>query len=201
MVLLAIAALILGITYGAVGWHTFLIDLIVEHKEVILSLLMFSVGISIGIQKGILKKIREYHVKVLLIPLGIIIGSLVGGWICSFFMEYPPNVCMAAASGLGWYSLSSITVSTLAGAKMGSITFLSNLMREIFSFFSIPFISRHFNYYSCIAPAGATSEDTTLPMMMKYTDEETVVLSVLNGVICSIAVPILIPFCYHLNIG
>ena len=85
----------------------------------------------------------------------------------------------------------------LAGAQAGSIAFLSNLLREIFSFFSIPLISRKLNYYTCIAPAGATSEDTTLPMMIRYTNEETVVLSVFNGVICSAAVPFLISFCYN----
>ena len=52
--------------------------------------------------------------------------------------------------------------------------------------------------FGCIAPAGATSEDTTLPMMIKYTDEETVVLSVLNGMICSAFVPVLISLCYRL---
>lgn len=77
--------------------------------------------------------------------------------------------------------------------------FLSNLMREIFSFFIIPFLAVHFNYYTCIAPAGATSEDTTLPVMLKYTNEETVVLSVLNGVICSFCVPILISFCLNIK--
>ena len=50
---------------------------------------------------------------------------------------------------------------------------------------------------ACIAAAGATSEDTTLPMMMKYTDEESVVLSVLNGAICSVLVPVLINACYR----
>ena len=32
-------------------------------------------------------------------------------------------------------------------------------------------------------------------MMIRYTNEETVVISVLNGVICSAAVPVLIAFC------
>jgi len=70
---------------------------------------------------------------------------------------------------------------------------------HIFSFFIIPFLAVHFNYYTCIAPAGATSEDTTLPVMLKYTNEETVVLSVLNGVICSFCVPILISFCLNIK--
>ena len=89
------------------------------------------------------------------------------------------------------------TIGNLAGAQAGSIAFLSNLLREIFSFFSIPVIAKKLNYYTCIAPAGATSEDTTLPMMIRYTDGETVVLSVFNGVICSAAVPFLISFCYN----
>ena len=71
-------------------------------------------------------------------------------------------------------------------------------MREMLSFFSIPWISRHLNYYSCIAPAGATSEDTTLSMMVRYTSEEVVVMSVFNGIICSAVVPVLIRLCYSL---
>ncbi|WP_298736692.1 LysO family transporter, partial [uncultured Subdoligranulum sp.] len=73
--------------------------------------------------------------------------------------------------------------------------FLSNLMREIFSYLIIPYIALRLNYYTSIAPAGATSEDTTLPMMLKYTNEETVVLSVLNGMICSLFVPVIISLC------
>ena len=80
-------------------------------------------------------------------------------------------------------------MTDIAGAQVGSITFLANLLRELVSFFSIPWIAKHLNYPTCIAPAGATSEDTTLPMLIRCT---TVVLSVLNGVICSALVPVLI---------
>ena len=86
----------------------------------------------------------------------------------------------------------------MGGAELGSIAFMSNLMREIFSFVLIPLLAVKLNYYTCIASAGATSEDTTLPVMLKYTNEETVVLSVFNGVICSFFVPLLIPFCFGL---
>ena len=60
---------------------------------------------------------------------------------------------------------------------------------------TIPFISRYLNYSSAIAPAAATSEDTTLGMMIKYTDAEHVVVSLLNGTLISAAVPFLIPLC------
>lgn len=198
MVGLAIAALLGGIVCGLTGFGNEVTGILVQHRDLILYLLMFFVGISIGMHRGILKKIREYHIRILIIPAGIVAGSVAGGIVCAWITGLPLNQSAAVASGLGWYSLAGITIGNLAGTQMGSIAFLSNLMREIFSFFLIPWIAKHMNYYSCIAPAGATSEDTTLPMMMKYTDESTVVLSVLNGVICSALVPVLISFCFQM---
>ena len=173
-----------------------LIQSITANRDYILYILMFLVGISIGLSKGIVSKIKEYHVRIFVIPIGIIAGSLAGGIVSGLLAGIPLNQSAAIASGMGWYSLSGVTIGNLAGARAGSIAFLSNLLREIFSFFSIPLIAKKMNYYTCIAPAGATSEDTTLPMMIRYTDGETVVLSVFNGVICSAAVPFLISFCY-----
>lgn len=197
MVILTIAALLAGVFYGMSGADHTLISLITGHTDLILYLLMFCVGISIGMQEGILRKIREYHVKILIIPLGITAASILGGMICTAFTDVPLGCGTAIASGMGWYSLAGALISKLGGAEMGSIAFMSNLMREVFSFLLIPLIARWFNHYTCIAPAGATSEDTTLPMMLKYTNEETVVLSVFNGVICSFFVPILIPLCFR----
>ena len=158
---------------------------------------MFMVGISVGLNRGIFKKIKEYHFKIFIIPLATIVASILGGIVCSFILRIDMNVSTAITSGLGWYSLSGIMITDLTGdATLGSITFLSNLMREIFSFLMIPIIAKKLNYMTCIAPCGATSEDTTLAMIIKYTDEETTVLSVMNGFITSTLVPILINLCF-----
>ena len=196
MVFMALGALILGIGCGAVRILAYLLSPLSTHAEWLLYFLMFSVGISVGLHRGIAAAIRQYHVKILLIPVGIIAGSLAGGILCGLLMDYPVNQAISIAGGLGWYSLAGVSISNLAGAEAGSIAFLSNLMREIGAFFMIPYISRHFNVSTCIAPAAATSEDTTLPMLVRYTNEETVVLSVFNGIICSAAVPVLISLCY-----
>ncbi|HIX15427.1 MAG TPA: lysine exporter LysO family protein [Candidatus Hungatella pullicola] len=197
MVVLAVAALAAGVLYGILGSESLIVDEIVSHRDLVLYLLMFCVGISIGLHRGILRKLREYNLRIFLIPLGVVAGSLAGGAVCSFLTPYSMGETMAMASGLGWYSLAGVTVSNMAGAQAGSVAFLSNLMREIFSFFWIGWIARHLNYASCIAIAGATSEDTTLPMIMRYCNEETVVLAVINGVVCSSLVPILISFCFQ----
>ena len=184
MVYLALIALVGGIACGMAGLDdTLPVEMIVSHKDLILYALMFLVGISIGLNRGIIKKIKEYHIRIFVIPAGIIAGSLAGGIVSGLITGLPLNESAAIASGLGWYSLSGVAIGNLAGAQAGSIAFL--------------LIARKLNYPTCIAPAGATSEDTTLPMMLRYTDGETVVLSVFNGVICSAAVPFLISFCYN----
>ena len=198
MVLLALAALVLGVAWGSFGPAGTPLDLISDNSDLILYALMCFVGISIGLNKTILQKIREYHIKVFIIPFGIVVGSVAAGVVCSLLTGVGARNGAAIAGGMGWYSLAGVMLTEMAGAQMGSVAFLSNLMREMLSFFSIPWISRHLNYYSCIAPAGATSEDTTLSMMVRYTSEEVVVMSVFNGIICSAVVPVLIRLCYSL---
>ena len=198
IVILTFFALVFGLFCGLSGTESEIIRFISKNSDMILYILMFSVGISIGMHNGILKKIRQYHLKILIIPLGITAGSILGGLLCSLILKLPLNQGAAVASGMGWYSLAGVTISRLGGAELGSIAFMSNLMREFFSFFLIHIIAAKLNYCTCIAPAAATSEDTTLPVLLKYTDEETVVLSVLNGMLCSFFVPILITFFFHI---
>mgnify|MGYP002228177463 FL=1 len=57
-----------------------IIDFLTGHSEHVLYVLMFSVGISVGANKGVFQKLREHHVKILLIPIGVILGSIF--WRC-----------------------------------------------------------------------------------------------------------------------
>lgn len=192
MVFLVICMLVLGIFCGLFVFNGELVSVLNSLSEYILYVLMFSVGLSVGTNKTIFRKMKSYGVFVFVIPVGIIIGSIIGGFVCSYFLDMPIYHSLSIVCGLGWYSLSGALLSSIYSAEIGTIAFLSNLLREIISFISIPFVSKHFNVYTAIAPAAATSEDTTLPILMKYTNEEVVLLGVFNGVICSLAVPILI---------
>lgn len=198
MIGIAVGALVLGVCCGLAPIDMPAVDFLVAHSDWVLNALMFFVGISVGGSKGLIGKIKQYHVRVFIIPFGIVVGSIIGGLLAAPLFGFSLPVGGAIASGLGWYSLSGVMLTGIAGAQVGSITFLANLLRELISFFTIPWIARHLNYPTCIAPAGATSEDTTLPMMIRCTNGETVVLSVVNGVICSALVPILIEFFHAL---
>lgn len=155
-------------------------------------ILMFSVGISVGENKLMFRKMREYNIKVIVIPLGIIAGSLLGGVACSFILQMPLRESLCIGAGMGWYSLSGVLLTELSGAEIGTIAFLSNVLREILTFMLIPFLAKHLNGYTAIAPAGATSSDTSLSILSKYTDSEVTMMAVINGVLCTAAIPILI---------
>ena len=196
MMFFAIGALLLGIGCGRIAIFYSALTTLSAYSEWVLYLLMFSAGISVGKQKGILSKLIQFNIKILIVPLGIIVGSLIGGVVCGLILKYPVHKAISISGGLGWYSLAGVTIGNAAGAAVGSVAFLSNLMREIASFILIPFAAKYLNSYTCIAIAGATSEDTTLPMIICYTDAEAAVFSVVNGVICSTFVPILFSICY-----
>ena len=190
MVFLTVAALIAGLAYGVLGIDFLPVTVLTQHTDLVLYILMFCVGISIGTQKGVLKRLRENQLTIILVPLG--------GVVCGLITHIPLAHSTAITSGMGWYSLAGATIGEACGPELGSIAFLSNLMREVFTFVIIPFLAVRFSPYACIASAGATSEDTTLPMILKYSNEETVVVSVLNGMICSFFVPILLSICFRL---
>ena len=194
MVLLAILCLGAGVLFGYSGFAEAAAVFLTKHSDYVLYALMLSVGIGVGMNRSVFSSIRQHHIKIFIIPFAIIAASVAGGAAGAALLGLPLSHGMIVSSGLGWYSLSGVLVTDLLGAQLGTVSFLSNLMREIFSCCIIPFLARRLNFYTTIAPAAATSEDTTLALIARYTNEEVVVLALFNGVLCSAAAPVLIRF-------
>lgn len=192
MIIAAMIALIAGVLCSTYLFSPPIIEFFSAFSNYVLLILMFSVGISVGSNKLVMQKLRKYNIRIIVIPIGIVIGSLIGGIIGALILGQPIKMSTAVSAGMGWYSLSGVMLSELLGPDAGTIAFLSNLMREILAFVMIPILIKYTNVYTAIAPAGATSEDTTLPVLIKYAGEDTVVISVINGIICSAMVPVLI---------
>ncbi|MBN2521044.1 MAG: lysine exporter LysO family protein, partial [Bacteroidales bacterium] len=66
----------------------------------------------------------------------------------------------------------------------------------IFTFIFTPLLVRYFGRLAPIASGGATSMDTSLPIITKFTGKEYAVISIYNGIVLSILVPVLITFIY-----
>lgn len=126
----------------------------------------------------------------MLIPFGVALGSLCGGVVTAFLLSLPAKEGLAISAGLGWYSLSGVLITEAGNPVGGTIAFLANVFREMLTFVIVPFVASHLNYYSAIAPAGATSMDTTLGIISKNTNGTIAVLAFVNGIVCTLLVPL-----------
>lgn len=157
-----------------------------------LMLLLFFVGIDIGLNRSVFKKVQKMGFKILLIPVMIIIGSIGGSILAGIILGIPFNEAGAIGAGLGWYTLSSILLANYS-SELATLAFLSNVVRELLAFMIIPIIANRIGFIEAIAPAGATAMDTGLPLIAKATDSETAIIAFISGAICTFSVPILVP--------
>ncbi len=190
LMILAVLALGIGAGYILPEGLSASID---SASSYLLLILLFSVGIDMGLNRDVFQRIRELGLRILPIPLGIVLGSLCGGAITALLVRLPLREGLAISSGLGWYSLSGILLTEAGNPVGGTISFLANVFREMLTFVVVPFIASRLNFYAAIAPAGATSMDTTLGIISKHTNGTVAVLAFVNGVVCTLVVPILVP--------
>ncbi len=157
--------------------------------------LLFFIGIVLGSNKNTLSVIKQINWKIVLVPAGTIVGTYLGV-ICTaiFLPELSVREVLAVGSGFGYYSLSSIIITNVNGSYLGTIALISNLLREIITLLMAPIIVRISGKISLISSGGATSMDSTLPIIIKYSGERYGIISIFNGLVLTILVPFLVTF-------
>ncbi len=195
--LIIISFFILGII---LGHYRLLPAFVLEHDLSLyaLYLLLFLVGLLIGMDKKSFEIIRHSSLRLLLIPIGIVIGSLLGAAIVSFFLK---NISLseglAIGSGFGYYSLSSILIAELKRNSLGVVALLSNIFRELITLLFTPLFVKYLGPLAPVASGGATAMDTTLPIITRYSGKEYALVAVFSGLTLTILVPFLVSFfCY-----
>lgn len=157
--------------------------------------LMFLVGMGIGADKKAWQMLKSARLKIILVPLTVIIGTLTGTACMSLFLnDISLRESLAVGAGFGYYSLSSIFISQISGKTLGVVALISNISREIITLLGTPLLLKYFGKLAPIASGGATSMDTTLPIITKFTGKEYAVISVFSGVVLTILVPFLVTF-------
>ena len=162
----------------------------------ILYALMLQVGISIGSNKNL-------HPKMLLIPLGTIIGTLLFSALASLFLrQWSVFDCMAVGSGFAYYSLSSILITQFKepsiglqlATELGTIALLTNIFREMMALLGTPVIKKYFGKLAPISVAGVNSMDVLLPSISRYSGKEMIPIAILHGILIDISVPVFVSF-------
>ena len=159
-----------------------------------LGILVMAAGIDIGINWSVVVKLARIGIQVLMVPILVTVGSLVGAVLGGMFFSMNIWESLAIGGAISWYSLAGPVTTQIAGPELGTINFLTNWMREFMAFLFVPFIARYIGFLPTIGPGGATTMDSTLPIITKYTNPATSTIAFFNGFVTGALPPILIPF-------
>jgi uncharacterized membrane protein YbjE (DUF340 family) len=162
-----------------------------------LGALMFFVGLGIGSDTDTLKNLKSLNPRLALLPLMTVLGTLAGASAASLILTGRSLTdCLAVGSGFGYYSLSSIFITTYRGAELGTVALLCNILREIITLLCAPLLAMWFGRLAPIAAGGATTADTTLPIISRTSGQQFVILSIIHGFMVDFSVPFLVTlFC------
>jgi len=177
------------------GYYVDLPDFLINDKfsSYALYFLMFLVGIGVGADTRAFKALKRYNFKIFLVPLTTIIGTAIG--ISLIFLIIPDisyKESQAVGAGYGYYSLSSIIITETYSKSLGVVALLSNVMREIITLLAAPIIAIYFGKIAPICSGGATSMDTTLPIITKASGKEFAIVSLFHGIVLTILVPFIV---------
>ncbi len=165
-----------------------------------LDVMIFIAGIEIGSNRGILKRICNLHsaLLALAIPLAVACGSICGALLLGHIAGLSAYDSLLVGGGLGWYSFSSVVISAMYSTEIGTVAFLANMMREISGFFLIPLLVRVHKFLA-LAPSGAATMDSGLPVVIKYSNLHVGMYSFINGLVLTLIVPVLISWLLSLR--
>ena len=79
-------------------------------------------------------------------------------------------------------------------AELATIALMANIFREIFTLLLSPLMARLFSPLAPICAGGATTMDTTLPVITRFSGREWVFVSIAHGMVVDFSVPFLVPF-------
>lgn len=190
--LIIVGFFILGIVCGLMGWLPSLDD---NLSFLTLCALLFCVGMTVGNNTTLLKSFKRLDPRLMLLPLMTIIGTLAATTVAALGLPHRSlSDCLAVGSGFGYYSLSSILITQYRGPDLGTVALLANIIREVITLLGAPLMVRWFGPLAPISSGGATTMDTTLPIITRTSGEEFVILSLFHGFLVDFSVPFLVSF-------
>ncbi len=174
------------------------VDWLAPVTSAALGVLLFGIGIEIGYNRRAWSELRRLGLGVLGLPLAVAVGSIAGALGAGWGLGLPLNEASAIGAGFGWYSLSGVLLTQLAGASVGALAFLTNVLRELLAVLTMPFLARYLGRAAAVAAGGATSMDSTLLVVVRAAGDEAALLAFTSGAVLTALVPVLVPLLIRL---
>jgi uncharacterized membrane protein YbjE (DUF340 family) len=153
-----------------------------------LYLLLFVMGLAFGIDREAGAKLKSKGLKILVFPFVVAVGSIVGGLLGGLIFGLNLYGSMAVTAGYGWYTLTGPLLAQTLGAEWGALGFAANFLRELITILSIPLMIR-VDKLAPVASGGATTMDTTLPVIVRYCGSDVLITAFSSGFVLSLVAP------------
>ena len=161
----------------------------------VLYALMFCVGVTLGHDETLAGRVRRLDPRLALLPVATAVGTLAGAALAAPLLGgWSLTDSLAVGAGFGYYSLSSIFIADLRGPELATIALLCNVMREIFTLLAAPLVARWCGPLAAVSIGGATTFDTTLPVITQAAGKPYAVVSIFHGCTLDFSVPFLVTF-------
>lgn len=158
-----------------------------------LCLMLCIIGFSMGLTGEVVKNLKKAGLRVAVIPVLAVVGSLAGGVVYGLLSPLTVQEATAVSAGFGWYTLAPTLITEAGFAIAGAVSFLHNVIREVLGIIIIPLAARKIGYLESTAIPGVAAMDICLPIVERSCRPETIVYSFLTGFLMSASVPILVP--------
>jgi uncharacterized membrane protein YbjE (DUF340 family) len=153
---------------------------------------MLLVGILVGSDGRAWQTARRVGPQALVVPGIAIVGTAIGVIAAAGRLSMDLHHALAVGFGLGYYSLSCILIGEWVGPDLAVVALLANISRELLTLLTAPLLLRLFGPLAPLVSGGATSMDTTLPIITRCSGSEYAPIAVLSGVVLTILVPFLV---------
>ncbi|MEM1750753.1 MAG: lysine exporter LysO family protein [Desulfurococcaceae archaeon] len=158
--------------------------------------LIFIIGALVVLEVRSIEVIAFSLKLALMLAASTVIGSALGGIIVGALIEGSLKPYLAVALGMGWYTFTGPFLS-ITNSYWGLLGFTSNVLREAATFIIYPLLAKKFSI-EAISIGGATTMDTTLPVIARYGGEKAALTALVHGFILTLLIPILIPLIMEL---
>ena len=194
MTLMIVAAILCGMVLGRLipffaDWD----DALSTAIRVGLCLLLFSIGLDLGLDGSGIRNIRAVGARLLVFPVVTAVSTILAGVLGSVLLGRGLWETVAIVCGFGWYTLTPGLIMDAGLIEASAIALIANILRETLSFVFVPVVARRIGYIEATGMPGAAAMDVCLPIVERSTSAEVAVYSFVSGAVLSLAVPFLVP--------
>lgn len=158
-----------------------------------LCVLLMCVGFGIGQNEEMRHGFKYIKRGFVLMPVVTIVATWVGALLTALLVRTHSLVdWMAVSSGFGYYSLSSMLITEMRDVELGTLALMYNVLREVTTLLFAPLLLRLFGPLAPVCIGGATTADTTLPIISRVCGAQFVPVAIFHGLVVDLSVPLLV---------